>query len=106
MVITGATKGLGRSVAKEFAKRNARVILGCKDQDKCIGVRRKIVDSTGNSEVYCSLLDMSSIKSIQEFVGRLEESKFGEFQICHFLLQSFRLALHFSRENWCRYIGQ
>lgn len=75
VVITGASKGVGKEAATCMAMRGAKVILACKEQEKCIAVRRSIVDKTLNSEVYCSILDLGSQKSIREFIKRLDESK-------------------------------
>jgi retinol dehydrogenase 13 len=34
-IVTGANTGIGKECAKELAKRGARVILACKDIEKC-----------------------------------------------------------------------
>lgn len=35
VIITGANTGIGRETALEMAKRNAKVIMACRDIDKC-----------------------------------------------------------------------
>ena len=74
VLITGATSGIGKATAMQLAARNAKLILGCRDQDKCIWVRREIVEKTKNEQVFCSLLDLASLQSINEFVQRMKSS--------------------------------
>lgn len=35
VIVTGANSGIGKEVTLEFAKRNARVIMACRDKEKC-----------------------------------------------------------------------
>jgi short-subunit dehydrogenase len=75
VVITGANSGIGLKLAEEVARRKAKVILACQDDDNCIQFRRRIVNETGNGKVYCSKIDLSSLESITEFVNRINTSK-------------------------------
>lgn len=34
-VVTGANSGIGKEVTLELAKRNAKVIMACRDMEKC-----------------------------------------------------------------------
>jgi len=74
VIITGASSGIGKALTSELAKRGARVIMACRDEDKCILARRKIVSQTDNKNVYCSLVNLNSLASIQDFVNRLKAS--------------------------------
>lgn len=75
VVITGANSGIGYKLAEELARRKAKVIMACKDDEDCIKYRRQIVNETGNGKVYCSKIDLASLDSITEFVNRINESK-------------------------------
>jgi len=33
--VTGANSGIGRETVLELAKRNARIIMACRDMEKC-----------------------------------------------------------------------
>lgn len=35
VIVTGANSGIGKEVTLELAKRNARVIMACRDMEKC-----------------------------------------------------------------------
>ncbi|GAB1597674.1 retinol dehydrogenase 14-like [Argonauta hians] len=70
VLITGANTGLGKHTALECAKRNARVIMACRNLEKAESAAREIRDATkdcGNSEVVVRQLDLSSFKSIRKF---------------------------------------
>ena len=76
VIVTGANSGIGLKLSEELARRKAKVIMACRDDDECIFLRRKIVNETGNGKVYCSKLDLSSLDSVREFVGRINQSNF------------------------------
>ncbi|MFH4976669.1 hypothetical protein AB6A40_003378 [Gnathostoma spinigerum] len=75
-VVTGATSGIGRVTTEELARRHARVIMACRNREKCIQVRRDIVLSTRNKQVYCRQCDMEDFDSIRTFVSKLSHGKF------------------------------
>lgn len=72
-IVTGATSGIGKATAEELAKRNARVIMACRNRDKCVAVRRDIVLSTRNKQVFCRQCDLADFDSIKNFVEKLSE---------------------------------
>lgn len=70
-IVTGATSGLGKLTTEELAKRRARVIMACRDRNKCISVRRDIVLATKNKQIYCRRLDLEDFDSVERFVSKL-----------------------------------
>ncbi|GMR57195.1 hypothetical protein PMAYCL1PPCAC_27390, partial [Pristionchus mayeri] len=75
-IVTGATSGIGQATAEKLAERNARVIMACRNRDKCAKVRREIVDETGNEQVHCRRCDLSDFDSIVAFVAQHSKGKF------------------------------
>lgn len=35
VIVTGANTGIGKEIARDLAKREAKVIMACRDMDKC-----------------------------------------------------------------------
>ncbi|GMR57202.1 hypothetical protein PMAYCL1PPCAC_27397, partial [Pristionchus mayeri] len=74
-VVTGATSGIGKAAAEQLAKQNARVILACRNQDKCAKVQQDILSITGNKQVYCHHLDLSDFDSVTSFVRNISKGE-------------------------------
>ncbi|PAV90845.1 hypothetical protein WR25_04854 [Diploscapter pachys] len=75
-IVTGATSGIGQVTAEELAKRNARVIMACRNREKCVQARRDIVLATRNKQVYCRQCDLEDFDSIRQFVQKMCHGKF------------------------------
>ncbi|KAK3093685.1 hypothetical protein FSP39_018888, partial [Pinctada imbricata] len=76
-IVTGANTGIGYEVAKEFAIRGAKVILACRDMEKCDKAREKIIEESFNKRVSTKHLDLASMKSIRKFAEEVnKEEKF------------------------------
>ena len=71
VIITGANCGIGYETALDLAKRNARVILACRDSKKGQEALEKIKQESGNQNVELEILNLSSLKSIKEFSQRI-----------------------------------
>lgn len=72
-IVTGANSGLGKETARDFAHRGARVIMACRDLEKCAAAQKEIVDETHNHKVLCKKLDLASFKSIKEFTADVQK---------------------------------
>ncbi len=44
---------------------------GCRDREKCQRVRRDIVLSTRNKQVYCRQCDLTDFDSVRQFVSKI-----------------------------------
>ncbi|XP_059897229.1 retinol dehydrogenase 14b [Gadus macrocephalus] len=79
VVVTGANCGIGKAVAGELVKLQARVIMACRDRESAEQAARDIRKEAGpnTGEVIVKHLDLASLSSVREFceVINKEESK-------------------------------
>lgn len=66
ILITGATDGIGRAAANEFARRGARLVLVGRSKEKTESVVTQIVSETRNQQVSYLLCDLSRIGDISQ----------------------------------------
>jgi NAD(P)-dependent dehydrogenase (short-subunit alcohol dehydrogenase family) len=67
VVITGANSGLGYYTALALAKEKARVVMACRNLNKCEEAKSSIVAASPNAAVECMKLDLASFQSIRSF---------------------------------------
>ena len=74
VVVTGATRGIGRATAVAFARLRARVVLVGRDEARLDDVRAEVQRDTGNANVFAVCADFASLASVraaaQEIVDR------------------------------------
>ncbi|KAL3072486.1 hypothetical protein niasHS_017460 [Heterodera schachtii] len=75
-IVTGATSGIGKTIATELAMKNAEVVMACRNRNKCLEVRRDIVLNTRNKKVFCRMCDLSDMESVHEFVRKMTKGKY------------------------------
>jgi len=76
-LVTGASRGIGASIARLLAEQGAHVILSSRKAEGCEGVAREIVEKGGHAEVMaCHIGEMEQIEqifaAIREKHGRLD----------------------------------
>ncbi|KAL8622364.1 hypothetical protein ACOMHN_041692 [Nucella lapillus] len=74
-IITGANAGIGFITARELARRNARIILACRNEERGEAARASIVKSTGNENVVVRKLDLSHLESVQKFAQQVNKEE-------------------------------
>jgi len=67
-LITGASSGLGLAVSKKFANMGANTIMLCRTKEKGENAVLEIKKETPNASVDLMICDLSSMKSIQNFI--------------------------------------
>lgn len=67
--------GVGRATAEDLARRNARVILACRNLDKAKRAAEEITSSTGNKEVIVVHLDLASFSSVRKCAQKVMETE-------------------------------
>ncbi|XP_042207539.1 retinol dehydrogenase 13-like [Homarus americanus] len=75
VIITGTNTGIGRETALEMAKRRARVIMACRDLEKCKEARKEIALESRNKYIYCQECDLASQESIRNFAKKINEKE-------------------------------
>lgn len=66
-VVTGANSGIGWVTARELARRNADVVLACRNPERADDAVRRIADELPGSRVESRALDLASQRSIRAF---------------------------------------
>ena len=74
-IVTGASKGIGEEIAKELARRGARVILAVRNVKKTEPIRDEIIRETKNDEVKIMRIDLSDLGSVHRFCFEFNESE-------------------------------
>ncbi|XP_026152499.1 dehydrogenase/reductase SDR family member 13b.1 isoform X2 [Mastacembelus armatus] len=63
----GSNTGIGKATALDLAKREARVILACRNKKKAEAAAFDIRRESGNNQVVFMHLDLASLKSVRSF---------------------------------------
>ena len=71
MIITGGNAGIGQETALELAKRDAHLILACRDQKRGQEALHKIKFESKNTKIELEQLDLSILKSIRVLSDRI-----------------------------------
>jgi len=70
-VVTGASAGIGKEIARDLARMGATVVLACRSAERGEAARHEIAVTTGNARVEVMALDVSSRASIRRFAETL-----------------------------------
>ncbi|KAJ8714757.1 hypothetical protein PYW07_002982 [Mythimna separata] len=66
-LVTGATAGTGLEIAKNLARRGAKVIIASRNPAKLADVKNTIIETTGNQNVVTGQIDLESLSSVRSF---------------------------------------
>jgi NAD(P)-dependent dehydrogenase (short-subunit alcohol dehydrogenase family) len=94
ILVTGATDGLGRALARELASLGATVLLHGRDQKRLEEARREIGQATGSDRLRAYRADLSSLDEVR----RLAREVTGEQQRLDVLVNNAGIAGEGPRE--------
>ncbi|MET9910081.1 oxidoreductase [Streptomyces sp. NPDC006476] len=66
-VVTGANSGLGYVVARELARKGARVVLACRSEVRGRAAVERVVGEVPGAEVEFGRIDLGDLASVREF---------------------------------------
>src|SRR5690625_1005861 len=73
VIVTGASQGLGKAIATEFAREGARVFISSRNEEKLQKTVKIIREKTDNKEVNYAICDMKNEEQIQALVQKVIE---------------------------------
>lgn len=79
VLVTGSSRGIGRSIAVKFAKEGANVIVNYKNSEKEAEVITEIISSYGN-ECICIRADVASEEDVKNMIEEIIK-KFGHLDV-------------------------
>jgi len=79
-VVTGASSGIGRETARELARKNARVVLACRDGVRGEAARESIRREISRADVVSLPLELASLRSVRAFADRFL-GRFGRLDL-------------------------
>jgi NAD(P)-dependent dehydrogenase (short-subunit alcohol dehydrogenase family) len=74
-VVTGASSGIGKEIARGLARQGATLILACRDAAKAKGVLDGLVQDSGNQNLSVMTLDVASLSSVRSFAAKFLKTR-------------------------------
>ncbi|CAH1791844.1 unnamed protein product [Owenia fusiformis] len=75
IIVTGANAGIGKETVRDLARRGGHVIMGCRSQYRCNAAANEIRQENSKADLVLMTLDLSSFKSIREFVTEFKQKE-------------------------------
>jgi NAD(P)-dependent dehydrogenase (short-subunit alcohol dehydrogenase family) len=68
-IVTGATSGIGKEIARGLARMGAAVVLGARSAERGAATRDEIAKETGNPHVSVLRVDVADLASVRAFAA-------------------------------------
>ncbi len=66
-IVTGSNTGLGYETALGLARKEATVVMACRNQQKAEAARKKMLAEVPNADIDIIVVDLSKLNSVREF---------------------------------------
>jgi short-subunit dehydrogenase len=77
ILITGATSGLGKELARALATKGATLLLHGRDRVRIEAVTNKIKQETGNSNIQFYCADLGSLRQVADLAEQIGSEQSG-----------------------------
>ncbi|RUP48542.1 hypothetical protein BC936DRAFT_144428 [Jimgerdemannia flammicorona] len=82
VIVTGGTGGIGKAAAYQLSEWNAaRVIIGCRNEQKGNAVVAEIKNGTGRGNIEAWPLELADLESVRAFAKRFKECGAGRLDL-------------------------
>jgi NAD(P)-dependent dehydrogenase (short-subunit alcohol dehydrogenase family) len=72
ILVTGATDGLGKELARELARRGATVLVHGRSQERIDATIAEIAETTGSERLVGQLADLSSLQAVRHLSAQVQ----------------------------------
>ncbi len=69
VLVTAASKGLGKAIALQFAKEGAHIVISSRNKEALQKAQREIKEDSGNENVHQIVCDITSYDSIKSLIN-------------------------------------
>ena len=97
-VVTGASNGIGKEIAKQLAAKGARVVMVCRNEQRGNAAKYEIEKSSGSDKIDLLLADLSSLKHIRQLSQTIVE-RYSQIDVLINNAGNFYLKKQFSEEG-------
>jgi NADP-dependent 3-hydroxy acid dehydrogenase YdfG/Flp pilus assembly protein TadD len=73
VLVTGATSGIGRSIAGQFALSGYKVIMVGRRTERLVAFKKLLEEHLAEAQIYCLSLDVRNLKAVEDAVANLPE---------------------------------
>jgi NAD(P)-dependent dehydrogenase (short-subunit alcohol dehydrogenase family) len=72
-MVTGANRGIGKSIAIGLAQGGATVVMICRDRQNGAKAQAEIRAATGNQDIDLMIADLASLESVRQLASKYQE---------------------------------
>lgn len=71
VLVTGGSEGLGKGIAKQYAKEGAIVWISSRNEEKLQAAQQEIIEQTGNEQIFYRVCNMRDGEAIQGLMNAI-----------------------------------